>query len=462
MTQAVAAPAKAAIDPSDKIPLGIKLSWGTGALGVAFMMNTVAGLALFYLISVLQVAPAIAGMIVFIPKLFDAVTDPVIGAWSDRLSSGKSRRRPFLVGGAIISALSFLMLFTTPMFETAWYTYAYTFTALMIFAIGYTVFNIPYMSMPAEMTDDYHERTSIHSYRVMAISVAGFTAGAAVPLFLEQMGRTDWTTYAYVGVGGAILIFTTMMVAWMGTAKARFTVGEVERPNPLTELGTVFQSGPFLRLLAVKFTQLFGVAATIASFKYFILYVMDRNFNDLALYGLVVGAVGLVVAPVFVWVSKAIGKSRAYMVSATFYVLAVASWTLAGSGEPISLIILRGVLLGVAATGNVVMAMSMLTDIINYEGNRSGVRREGVFVAFYSFVEKVTFSLGPLVVGFALQFAGYQEDLSDQMKRTDEIRHAILLGVSYIPAAMGLLSILILAGYKLKESDIQAKPALSS
>jgi len=138
--------------------------------------------------------------------------------------------------------------------------------------------------------------------------------------------------------------------------------------------------------------------------------------------------------------------------------MAVASWTLASSGEPMSLIAVRWALLVIAGTGNIVMAMAMLTDIINYEGNKSGVRREGVFVAFYSFTEKVTFSLGPLVVGFALQFAGYQEDLSDEMKRTDEIRHAILLGVSYIPAVMGMLSILILSGYKLKESDIKAKP----
>lgn len=443
----------------DIIPRQIKISWSVGALGVAFMMNTVAGSALFYLISVLEVQPALAGLVVFVPKLFDAITDPIVGAWSDRLSAGKSRRRPFLLVGAVISALSFLMLFTTPRFDHEYITAAYAFVALIIFAIGYTVFNIPYLSMPAEMTDDYHERSSIHSYRVMAISIAGFVAGAALPLFLEHMGRTDWMTYAIVGVAGGILIFVTMMVSWIGTANARFTEAQTVRPNPFSELRHVLSNGHFVRLLLVKFMQLFGVAATIASFKYFILYVMNRDFADLALYGLVVGIVALFAAPVFVAVSKRIGKSQTYMLSATFYVIAVASWSLAEANEPIPLILARGVLLGLAGTGNVIMAMSMLTDIINYDGNRSGVRREGVFVSFYSFIEKFTFSLGPLVAGLALQFAGYQEDLTQAAKQSPEIRQAILLGVSYIPAVMGVLSIALLAGYKLRQEDVQAPVA---
>lgn len=455
MTKTFLPVASEKLDPSDLIPRGIKIKWSVGALGVAFMMNTIAGTALFYLISVLNIAPATAGLIVFIPKLFDAITDPIVGTWSDRLSKGKSRRRPFLFWGAFISALSFLMLFTTPLFDNQLITITYTFSSLIFFAIGYTVFNIPYLSMPAEMTKDYHERSSIHSYRVVAVSIAGFIGGSAVPFFLESMGRTDWSTYAFVGVGGAILIFATMMTSWLGTANARFTAAPSVRPNLFAEVLHVFTNKHFIRLLLVKFCQLLGIAATIAAFKYFILYVMLRNFTDLALYGIVIGLVSLICAPLFVKLSKRIGKSQTYMVSASCYVLAVASWYFAQPNEPIIYILFRGALLGAAATGNVIMAMSMLTDIINYDSKITGLRREGVFTSFYTFIEKFTFSLGPLVIGVALQFAGYQETLSQAEKQSPEIHQALLLGVCYMPVVLGTLSIILLSGYKLRREDIE-------
>lgn len=455
-------PTQPSADSQDLIPQGIKVSWSFGALGVAFMMNTVAGLSLFYLISVLNIPPATAGVVVFVPKLFDAITDPLVGTWSDRLAAGKSRRRPFLLAGSVLAPLAFLMIFTTPVFESQIVTIAYVFTALMLFALGYTIFNIPYMSMPAEMTDDYHERSSIHGFRVIAFSVGGFFAGSGVPFVLERLGRTDWTSYATIGGVGAAIIFITMMITWVGTANARFTDAAPERPKLLSELGHVFTNRHFIRLLLLKLCQLFGVAATIAAFKYFILNVMQKTFDDIAIYGVVVGIVSLVTAPLFVRLSKVIGKSQTYIVATSCNLIAVSSWYFTEPGEPMIFLLLRGVLLGASGAGNVIMAMSILTDIINYDANRTGVRREGVFTAFYSFIEKFTFSLGPLVVGVALQIAGYSEDLSKEAKQSEEIRQALLLGVAYIPAAMGILSIWLLSGYKLKESDISSGSAENS
>ena len=192
---------------SDKnmIPLATKVLWGAGAGGVAFMLNVVAIWALIYMTIVLKMDPLLAGIVLFIPKLFDAVTDPLIGTISDRLKTNKSRRRPFLLAGAILSPLSFLMIFTTPIFDAEWMTAAYIFTALMIYSLAMTIFNIPYLAMPAEMTDDYHERTSIHSYRVIFYRVAGIV-GLAVPLLIEYIGRDSWYAFALLGVGRGVYL----------------------------------------------------------------------------------------------------------------------------------------------------------------------------------------------------------------------------------------------------------------
>jgi len=118
---------------------------------------------------------------------------------------------------------------------------------------------------------------------------------------------------------------------------------------------------------------------------------------------------------------------------------------------------LRAALVGVTFTGNVVMAMSMLTDIINADANRTGVRREGAFAALYSFVEKLTGAIGPLIVGFALSIAGFNNKLPFDVPQGGNVALALAISVSWLPAIFGLLAMLILSGYKLSEQDINRK-----
>jgi len=442
------------VNDKNIIPVATKLLWGAGAGGVAFMLNVVAIWALIYMTIVLKMDPLLAGIVLFIPKLFDAVTDPLIGTISDRLKTNKSRRRPFLLAGAILSPLSFLMIFTTPIFDAEWMTAAYIFTALMIYSLAMTIFNIPYLAMPAEMTDDYHERTSIHSYRVIFYRVAGIV-GLAVPLLIEYIGRDSWYAFALLGVLGAVFIFLTMITAWGGTKDAKFTQAQPNPPNMFAEMAHVFSNGHFIRLILVKLCQLLGVASTIAAFPFFVRFVLARDYSFLTLYGGVSAIVGILSVPIFIMLSKKIGKSWTYIVSALFYVAAVLSWVFVSPDDSTFVICLRAIPIGIAGSGNVILAMSMLTDIINYDSKFSGVRREGVFTSFYTFTEKLTFAFGPLIVGAALKVAGFNADLPLEDLQTPEVRQALLLGLAYVPAVFGLISIFLLMGYKLKQEDLE-------
>ncbi|MEO0996990.1 MAG: MFS transporter [Pseudomonadota bacterium] len=425
-----------------------------GSLGTAFMLNAITGFALYYMISVLKINPALAGTILFGAKIFDVVTDPIIGGWSDRVRSKSGRRRPFLLAGAFLCAFSFLMIFTTPLLESQSAIVIYIVAALLLYAVGYTVFNIPYMSMPAEMTDSYHERSAIHGFRMIFLSAGGLL-GAGVPYVLDRFGQDSWDAYAVVGIGGAVIIFVSTFVAWVGTASARFTEGPVQRPNIVSELGQVFSNRHFMRLLLVKAAQLIGAAATIAAFPFFVGNVLELSFKVLTPYFLTIGVVSILATPLLVRLSKQIGKSQTYTICALVYVCVMSTWILAGPGESLLLICVRGMFLAFAFCGNVVMAMSMLTDIINYDAKLTGVRREGVYTSFYSFVEKFTFAFGPLVIGVALSLAGFDKELPQEALRTPAVRHALLLGVSYIPMIAGCTAIILLLGYKLKESDIR-------
>ena len=436
---------------SHLVPRSIKLSWGTGALGVALLMNAIGSLALFYMVGILKIEPVLAGGLIFVTKLFDVATDPIVGSWTDRIKSDKSRRRPFLFAGAIVSSLSFAMIFSTPVFGNQSFTAAYILVALLIYAFGYTLFNIPYMSMPSEMTPNYHERSSIHSFRMVFVALGGLLAGAGAPLLLEKMGRTEWSSYATLGCIGGIIIFAAMMTAWAGTSKAQFTTSQKETPKIMAELGHVFTNKHFIRLIFVKLTQLLGVASSQAAMIFFILNALQRDLTVLTYYGITLSIVAIIASPIAVRISKVIGKKYTYLIGSTFFVITVASWMLAGAGEPIWAICLRAGGTAVAMSFNVIMAMSMLTDIINHDSDQNGVRREGVFTAFYSFAEKFTFAFGPLIVGVALSVAGFNKNLPAEAMQSPEIRHAVLLGVSYLPAVMGILSLVILWGYKLDD-----------
>lgn len=439
-----------------QIPRAIKVSWSLGALGVAVLMNTVAFFALYYMVGVLKIEPALAGTLIFVTKLFDVITDPLVGNWSDRLKREGSRRRPFMLVGAFVSPIAFLMIFTTPIFEDQVFTAVYIFVAMLIYTVGYTLFNVPYISMPAEMTDDYHERSSIHGLRMIFVSIAGITAGAGAPALLDQLGRTSWNAYAMVGVCGAAIVFLAMIFSWNGTRNARFTRTPPQMTSLLQEVRHVFSDKNYIRLLSVKASQLLGAASMQSAMAFFVIYVLQRDFKLLSLYGLTLGLTSIIASPLIVRLSEKVGKRKAYVLSSTVTVVTTASWMLAAPGDPTWMIMLRAAGLAFSVSGSVIMAMSMLTDIINYSARDTEVRREGVYTAFYSFVEKLTFAFGPLIVGVAMSIAGFDESLPEETMRTPEIRQSLLLAMAYIPIAMNLLSIFLLNGYRLQQEDLES------
>lgn len=451
-----------AASETDKLPVSLKLGWGSGAFGIALLMNGVTGLILLFAGSILQIDLWLAGLVIFLAKLVDVITDPVVGVWSDRFESPRGRRRPFLFWGAILGAASFALIFTAPSFENQYLTALYLFVVLSFYALAYTIYNIPFISMPAEMTDSYHERSSIHAYRMVFVSLGSLVASAGIKYTLELLGKTDQQSYVIVGLACSGLIFASLMIAYYATASARFTEGRKSTKSNMSQLveefGAVSKNRHFLRLLGVKFAQLMGVQTSLAAFAYFFAQSLQMGFDKLAIFGVLSTAASIISAPLLVAFSKSFGKRNAYYVAAGCNILYALSWILAGPDDPLWMLHVRGIVVGIAFTGNVVMAMSMLTDIINADANRTGVRREGAFTALYSFVEKLTGAVGPLLVGFALSLAGFDKTLPFDVPQGGNVDVALLVAVAWIPAGCGLIAIWLLSGYQLNEEDVSKKP----
>ncbi len=460
----------------------LKYSWGIGALGVAILMNSGSFLVLAYLITIVKLSPALAGSVILATKIFDAISDPIMGVISDRSNFKSGRRRPYLFIGSFVSVIAFGLLFTIPQFGSEWATAAYAFGVLILYTIGYTIFNVPYMAMSAEMTDDYEERTSLHGVRAIFVSIGSSIVSAGAPLVLQLLGR-DWDAYATVGLVLSAVIFAAMITCWFGTSDARTFDHEETEHNFIEQLSLLGKNNHFLVIALTKLLQLLAVMSGAAVSLIFFMDYLQMHLGYLTILGVFGTIVTIIAVPLLTRLAANIGKRNTYIVSALITMATYFSWTLLPAGigqvdpgnaaigflpagmnnaELLTALLWRGALFGVVIAGNVMMAMSMLMDAIEYDALKTGMRREGVYAACYSFVEKFSSSFGPFLIGLILQFTSYDNSIRPGQAQSTEALDGILVGMAFVPALFTGLSIISLLFYRLnkqKLDDLRTVPA---
>ena len=202
------------------VPLSLKAGWGVGAFGSLGMLWMVNVFLMFFLVNHLGMNAALAGIILFITRIYDVISDPLIGHLSDNSSSRWGRRRPWMFVGAFASGLAAIFTFNVPAFSSENTTAVYQLVVLLVYFTGFTLFYVPFMAMPAEMTDDYNERTSIMSFRVGYSFAAGMIIAAGMPALIASLGG-DRAAYEFAAVIAGILITTSMLMTVLFTGKAR-------------------------------------------------------------------------------------------------------------------------------------------------------------------------------------------------------------------------------------------------
>lgn len=267
-----------------RLGLRLRMGWAVGSLGVGTLFNGVGFMLLFYLTTILGIEPALAGTLIFASKLYDMVTDPLMGWVSDRTRSSYGRRRPYLLAGGILCAAAMTMLFTdSGLADGA--QLAYVMAGLLLYATGYTVFNVPYMAMPAEMTLDPFERSRLMSLRVVFIMLGQLCGMALVPALLSAFG-SEADAYAKTSWILAAIILVSMSLAFFGTADAHQTQRNLDGPPLREQVQSALGNRPFFLLVCSKFAQLFGLASSAGSSLFLIKMVLMRPESDLAGFSL--------------------------------------------------------------------------------------------------------------------------------------------------------------------------------
>ena len=270
-------PAPEAPGAADAVSRGLRINFGAGALGMAVVLNTPAGILAPFMTNFLGIGATTVATLLLASKLYDVVTDPLMGIISDRTRSRWGRRRPFLFLGGIIAAAGFALAFNPPEFAGQTPLIAFMLAALLLTYTGYTVFNIPYLAMPAEMTGSYHVRTSLMAHRIAFVNVGGLISVFSFAL-VEYLGndRGAHGTMAWIY---AVVIVLASVYCFFGTGAARQTAITGHRYPIGTQIRTAFDNRPLLLLLGAKLGQLLGLATAGVTGVYFKVVILGMSYT---------------------------------------------------------------------------------------------------------------------------------------------------------------------------------------
>lgn len=454
----------AAAAPGDSISWGRKTAFGFGMLANQ-LFTAALGVFMVVLVMGLNMDPLLAGILASVPRVWDAVTDPVMGYVSDRTRSRWGRRRPYIFAGAIIAGLSFIFMWQIYPDNSQFHNFVYFLTWSLVFYLGYTIFATPYIALGYEMSSDFHERT-----RLMAVAQwIGQFAWVAAPWFWVLIYMPSLFPTPHVGarqlsvIVGLFCLVLGIIPAVFCREKAISTSGQLTI-NGLAENIKVFGAGiiqtlkciPFLKLCGATFL-VFNGFQTVAQFSFFIIvyYLFAGNFSAAGQWPAWFGTLSalstcFVVIPIITALSQKIGKKQTFVVSSIISIFGyILKWWCFNPANPwLMLIPLPFISFGIG--GLFTLMMSMTADVCDLDEMKNGSRREGMFGAVYWWMVKLGTALALLTSGAVLKLTGFVQGSSLQTARTlTQLRLADII----IPSIGAWAAVFLMLSYSLTEKE---------
>lgn len=434
------------------------VTYAIGSLGTGGYA-TLPGLVLtYFLTDNLGVAALVAGLIVTAAKVWDVVIDPLIGAASDRQLARTGSRRGLMVLGALTLPVFFALTFAVP---PSWGPAAGAVCVLLAFlgtATSFSLFQVPYVALPAELTDGYDERTRLLGWRVVVLTAAILLFGAGGPMLRRATGNPV-TGYLLMGVVAGVAIGIGMLIASRtareGVAAPADTARTSLREQYLDGFRTLRRSAPFRALLGTFLLQALATGTMLAGAQYVARWVLgDEAAVEILFVALVAPA--LIATPAWTAVAARTGKERAFLFASILFLLSSATITIA-LWSPGAWIYASVAGAGIAYAGLQSLPMAMLPDVISHDERTSGPGRAGTFTGIWTAGETVGFALGATAVALMLAVTGYVSSVAGTgAAQPDSAVAGIVLSFSILPAALMALSLVPLSRYRLRRSDIDA------
>ena len=458
-------------DASGKLPFLLQIVYGLGEIPITATMGLVGIYVLFFYNSVMGLDAALAGIGSTAGLVLDALLDPYIGFRSDVARFRLGRRQSFMLLGCLGMGPFFFMLLSPPQGLGQWPLFFWLLTASIGFRFCFAVYRIPYLSLGAELTRDYDERTRVIAIRSL-IGLVGLASAATLPLLVFLRGVSDgrdpklqYSGYPVMGAAFGAVMTVCGLIAVFGT-QSRTTFGDPERAREEARhffSGMwVFLKNPNFRAIWLSFT-LCSIAVVVnfslaLQFLKWYAGIQDPHSLSTVQGAFYIGAVLGVLA--WIWVVKR-GEKRNFFMGAVLGLVSVLSLAsllvgpghLFGTGHTLPLAA-GNFIAGLCASALWVLPFSMMADVVDEDALVSGMRREGVCFGIMNFGEKIAsggaLGLSGLLLRHFVHLApGQEEQTGTAIER---------LGMAYglIPAGLMLLAVVVVLRFRLKRKDVLA------
>jgi len=419
-------------------------SVGTGGFGV------LPGLVLaYYLTNSLAVPALAAAAVVLIPKLVDVGINPLIGAHSDRLLRRRGSRRAAMLVGAVALAPLFILTFCAPVTDW-WVSALWVLVAFTLTAVAYSLFQVPYVALPAELTGDYDERTRLVATRIAVLAAAILAFGAGGPAIRDAVGKAHGN--AVMAIVAGIVISAGMLIATLGTTGRptlgtdNATDGDGAAPSFTDAFRAIRTDHRYRVLVAVYVVQALATAVMLAGAQYLATYRLD---SASAVQGLFIALVApaLLVMPLWYRFGERHGKLAGLRAATGLFSVGALALvgTLWWSGPWVYAAVC---LAGAGYAGMQTFPLAMLPEVLDAYSRRIARPAAGSLSGLWTAAETVALALGPAVFLLVLAVTGFVSSTGNQtVAQPGSALIGISVGFAAIPALLGAASLLLLRQY---------------
>ena len=427
-----------------RVPTGTLLAYGPPVVALSGALFFVQFYFLKFATDVLLIAPLVVGVIFALGRAWDAISDPIVGQWSDRTRTRLGRRRPWMFAAIPLLAASFVMIWLPPVSLSGALLIAWVTVALFGFYTAFTAYIIPHLALGAELTRDHHERS-----RIFGIRGAAFMLGMA-PAFagMQFVNNAEVPRDAAAGLAlGIAALVVVLLLVPPGVLRERRDF-QGRGAEGLRKAMRDVLGNPHARVLIfVQFIEMMGAGVLGILSPYLAEYVWKRPDMIGPLPAVFVGAT-LLSIPIWVYLSRRFGKRDVWRVAMLGAGLSFGGTVFVTEGE-IGLVVVLLFFAGLSSGCGAAMGPSVLADVIDYDEYLSGERKEGAYAATQGFAIKAANAIIILLVGLFLQFS----DFTPNAEQTEGTKWAFRLLYAGAPLTVYLTGAWIFGRFTLDHAE---------
>ena len=436
------------------LSLGQKAGWGLADMGIVVFVIVKQLLILAFMNSFLGIPIALAGAVTTAVLIFDIITDPIIGYFSDKTVSRFGRRAPWMLIGAVVLALAMIGLFAVPENFTTSASLIWVIVFFLISTLGFTMVSIPYGAMAGEMTLDKKERSSMTAWRMAFASLGILVGGALIPILAGD--TKSGHTFAAICVAPLIILSIWFSVFFTRNAP-RTLVPSQQNFSYILKL--VLANRAFVTLVILYGIMTLAIALITAGLPFAAMYLIMDDGNSL-LSGVAKGlgtlslmfaafVIGSIISQaLWVKLSNLYGKVAAQLIGILCYIALLIFIFFSLPNYNVTLIAGLFILAGMTNGSYQQIPWALYPDLMDVTREKSGESIEGAFSAVWLFGQKVANAVSPLILGFILSLYGWKETTVGITKQTDAALNTLQTSITLIPAAiLGLAGILLFSIY---------------